>query len=170
MLNFAYGSNLCQRWLLSRVPCAQYEFVARLPGHELRFHKRSKDGSGKGNAWYTGIEHDVVWGAVVSVPGDEKPFLDQAEGLGHGYTERSLKVFDTVGEAHQVHGYIASASHIDDSLQPYVWYLRLISAGARALSLPVYYIESLLEIPTRVDMDRVRAKTAEVECGQSGPS
>ena len=36
--------------------------AAYLSGYTLRFHKKSKDGSGKCDAFYTGNPNDVVWG------------------------------------------------------------------------------------------------------------
>jgi hypothetical protein len=48
---FAYGSNMETARLRERMPSAKPLGVAKLSGHELRFHKRSKDGSGKCNAF-----------------------------------------------------------------------------------------------------------------------
>lgn len=49
---FAYGSNMCSGRLSERVSCT-FVAVARLAGHQLRFHKVSKDGSSKCDAFHT---------------------------------------------------------------------------------------------------------------------
>lgn len=51
ILYFAYGSNMSSARLRARVPSCRPIGIAFLPGHELRFHKRSKDGSGKCDAF-----------------------------------------------------------------------------------------------------------------------
>ncbi|MFP3882156.1 MAG: gamma-glutamylcyclotransferase family protein [Actinomycetota bacterium] len=143
MRNFAYGSNLCRSRMRERVPGATFGSVTRLPMHTLRFHKRSKDESGKADAYFTGDSADEVWGVIVEVPDDERNALDRAEGLGQGYTERDVTVYDLSGEAHQVTAYIADESAIDPSLRPYDWYKMLVVEGARAHGLPEQYIEDL---------------------------
>ena len=46
-ITFAYGSNMPSARLRGRCPSARAIGIAELRGHELRWHKRSKDGSGK---------------------------------------------------------------------------------------------------------------------------
>ena len=53
MLYFAYGSNMLTARLRERMPSCKPLGIAKLPGHALRFHKRSKDQSGKCNAFAT---------------------------------------------------------------------------------------------------------------------
>ena len=164
MKSFAYGSNLCRGWLLNRVPSATYEVVAQLPEHQLRFHKRSKDGSGKADAHYTGDKNDNVWGLVVNVPDSERGALDRAEGLNHGYEERKVTVHDEEGNSYQVSAYVAAASHIDASLRPFDWYLRLISEGATSQGLPSAYVATLTTELSVADHDTERIRNAEVRC------
>ena len=64
-----------------------------VPGHVFRFHKRSTDGSGKGDTFSTGNAADVVWGAIFDIDPRQRA-LDTAEGLGHGYEERTTTVFE----------------------------------------------------------------------------
>lgn len=111
--------------------------------HTLRFQKRSKDRSGKADAHFTGDSRDEVWGVIVEIPEDQRKALDKAEGLGQGYDDREVTVYDLNGEAHQVIAYIAEESAIDPSLRPYDWYKNLVVEGARAHSLPEEYIEGL---------------------------
>ena len=98
ILYFAYGSNMSTPRLRYRVPGCQFAFVARLPNYKLCFHKRSKDGSAKCNAFRTAEPTDVVIGAVYEIPTNEKPALDRAEGLGAGYHEEIVPVLSAKGE------------------------------------------------------------------------
>jgi hypothetical protein len=58
------------------------------------------------------------------------PALDDAEGLGSGYHEEIVHVLSPKGGEVVVCTYIADASFIDDSLQPYSWYKNFVLAGA----------------------------------------
>ena len=118
MLYFAYGSNMSTPRLRYRVPGCRFAFVARLPNYKLCFHKRSKDGSAKCNAFKTAEPTDVVIGVVYEIPTNEQPALDRAEGLGAGYHEEIVQVLSPEGEEVTVQAYIADAGFIDDSLQP----------------------------------------------------
>jgi hypothetical protein len=164
MKSFAYGSNLCRGWLTLRSPSATYDYLARLPAHELRFDKRSIDGSGKGNARFTGQQEDCVWGVVVDVPDKEKPGLDKAEGLGKGYDEQLIGVIDAAGQTHSVHAYFASSTHIDDSLKPYSWYLDLVVRGASARGLSEVYVNWLRGLESVEDTDPDRPTKAVTIC------
>src|SRR4249920_812082 len=90
---FAYGSNMLTARLRERVPSATAIGIGRLEGHVLCWDKRSwRDGSGKCDAEYTGQRSDVVWGVVFEFELEEKPALDQAEGLGNGYMEKMVNI------------------------------------------------------------------------------
>jgi len=115
---FAYGSNMCTARLRYRVPHCKAVITATLRQHTLRFHKRSQDGSGKCNACCTGSEIDNVIGVVFEIPQSEKPALDEAEGLGHGYHEEDVTVF-AADEPIPVKFYLADDDAIDDTLLPY---------------------------------------------------
>jgi hypothetical protein len=73
-----------------------------------------------------------VIGAVYEIPTNEKPALDDAEGLGSGYHEEIVRVLSAKGEEVVVCTYIADASFIDDSLQPYSWYKDFVLAVPKA--------------------------------------
>src|SRR5215472_14345628 len=98
ILYFAYGSNMDTTRLRYRAPSCRFHFVARLQNFQLRFHKRSNDGSGKCNAFYTGTPSDTVFGAVYEISLEEKPTLDRAEGLGRGYNEQRSSVHSPDGK------------------------------------------------------------------------
>ena len=65
MLYFAYGSNMSIRRLQSRDINPVKVNVARLYGHTLKFHKPSKDGSGKCDVFKTDDEKELFEKAFV---------------------------------------------------------------------------------------------------------
>lgn len=156
MLYFAYGSNMCAGRLRGRVASAQFSFVAQLPRYILRFHKRHKDGSGKGNAYCTGDTKDSIWGVVFEIRDDERPALDTAEGLGLGYYHATVTVIDPQGKPHEVFAYVAFPDKIDESLRPYGWYKRFVLDGARQYNLPAEYIQTIESTQDMDDPDQER--------------
>jgi len=156
MLYFAYGSNMCAGRLRERVPSALVLCKAKLSQHTFHLHKRSTDGSGKGNALETLNPADVVWGVVFEIDPAEKPRLDVAEGLGHGYQEKNATVADEDGREHLVVLYVAEPGAINDNLQPYSWYKRFVVEGARQHGLPVDYIARIESTPASDDPNHNR--------------
>jgi gamma-glutamylcyclotransferase len=151
MLNFAYGSNLLLSRIRERVPGVQLVGTAVLAHHQLRWHKRGQDGSGKCDVVARrGFE---VHGVLYEVPPDEKPGLDLAEGLGHGYDERRVTVRcggdDLVCTLYQ-------ATQVDLALAPYSWYKALVLAGARQHALPADYVDTLAAVVAVQDVDAAR--------------
>ena len=139
IIYFAYGSNMCTARLLYRVPGAALVGSATLKGHRLRFHKRSKDKSGKCNADFTGNVDDHI---LFTVPAAELGHLHRAEGRGYGYDDHSLKVQMPNGATVNALTYVAATTHIDDSLAPYGWYWDFVNAGAQEHGLPAMYSEA----------------------------
>jgi len=163
MLIFSYGSNMCIARLRRRTPSARPICVARLPGHALRFHKRSIDGSGKADAYVTNDDSDAVWGVVYELTADEKPDLDKAEGLGSGYDEKWVCVTSAEGSEQEVQLYVATA--IDASLRPYRWYRRYVVEGALQHGLPADYVKMIARQPCIADPDGERAAAnSDVAC------
>ncbi len=154
MLYFAYGSNMCPGRLRGRVPSATAVGVARLPRHVFRFHKCSTDGSGKGNAFLTGNTADVVWGVIFDIDLREKGALDDAEGLGYGYLEKTATVFD--GSNKPLQDTLYYATDIDNKLSPYTWYKRFVVEGAQQHGLPTNYIAEIDAMPAIEDKNRER--------------
>jgi gamma-glutamylcyclotransferase len=153
---FAYGSNMLTERLRERVPSAMPIGIGQLPGHALRWDKRSaRDASGKCDAEATGLQEDVVWGVVFELDPDEKPALDQAEGLGAGYLEKNVNVLTDAGSVRAVTYY---ATDKDPSLRPYHWYKALVIAGAREHGLPIGYRSRLELVVTVSDPDPARAR------------
>lgn len=152
MLVFAYGSNLLPARLLERTPSAQVVAAGRLPGHRLCWHMASSDGSGKCDvvADVAADVHGVVW----RLHPDDKPALDAAEALGHGYTERRLAVHTHQGI---VEAWTYVALRTDPALRPYDWYRDIVVAGARHHALPPAYVAALARTEAVADPDPLRA-------------
>ena len=128
-----------------RVPSASPLGIGQLRGHTLRWHKRSKDRSGKCDAEATKCETDVVWGVVFACRASEKSALDQIEGLGRGCDEKEVEILTETGV---VKASMYCATDKDPSLQPYHWYKAFVVNGAREHGLPQDYIDHLEAVPS----------------------
>ena len=146
----AYGSNLHPIRLSSRVPSAKLLGKGILNKKAIRFHKRSKDGSGKCNVVDDDKHQTFV--AIYKLNVSEKSLLDTIEGVGYGYRIEEVNVigFGTCFI------YIADESHIDDSLNPYTWYKELVLVGCVNLVFPSDYIERIRNIDADIDLDKQR--------------
>ena len=147
---------MCTGRLRRRVPSANFVGVAQLVGHSFRFHKRSNDGSGKGDAFETANPLDIVWVVIFDIDDRQKPTLDDAEGLGVGYAEKAATVLGENEQEYRVVLYVADASSIDDALRPYSWYKRFVVDGARQHGLTEEYVNVIAAIPDMEDPDRAR--------------
>ena len=149
MLYFSYGSNMSIRRLKDRVPSARVKTVATLPEHDLRFHKKSKDGSAKCDAHETNnLEHSVI-GVVFDIAESDKPELDRKEGLGNGYNQKEVSVTTVSGETITAITYYAT--NIDSELKPYHWYKHHVLTGANENGLPKKYVEKISNIESIPD-------------------
>jgi len=154
MKYFAYGSNMSLVRLRARTPSAVSRGRHDLYGHALKFHKSSRDGSGKCDAHYTGLEADVIMGVLYEIDPDEKHLLDEAEGLGHGYDQKVVSLVSVDGHSLTATTYVAT--HFNPMLKPYSWYLHHVLVGAREATLPESYIASLAAVETIQDPDQKR--------------
>ena len=158
-LYFAYGSNLLTTRLFARVgPCPR-RGIGWLDGYSLRFHKRGRDGSGKADAFYTGHELHRLYGALFELDNPQRQQLDRFEGAGYRCDQLPVRT-----EAGTVHAwvYLARATHLDSTLSPYDWYLRLVEYGARETLLPDDYVASIGAVATRPDPDQNRTRQHQV--------
>lgn len=157
---FAYGSNMATARLRARMPSAEPLGLATLPGHALRFHKRSKkDGSAKCDAFATPDEDAAVIGVLFKFDPAERGKLDAAEGAGKGYDARVVTVINDKGRRRKVLSYFASPDAIDPSLKPYTWYRDHVLAGAKEHHvLPDYVAEYIDAVEAVEDPDRERDK------------
>lgn len=151
-LNFAYGSNMLSARIRQRVPGAQLFGMATLRGHALRWHKVAKDESGKCDI-VAADPSSVVHGVLYEIPAHEKQHLDRAEGLGFCYEEKDVLVeFETA--MLKATAYVAT--HIDEDILPFTWYVALVIAGAVEHGLPIAYVDGLRAIDTKLDSDAQR--------------
>jgi len=127
---FAYGSNMCTARLVERTPSARAVGRARLDGHRLRFHKLSRDGSAKADAFRTDDPSDRVWGVVFEIEAVEETLLDEAEGYQRGYDKRGVTVVNDAGERIVATMYYAEPKAIVDDLLPYTWYRNFVVVGS----------------------------------------
>ncbi len=165
---FAYGSNMSTARLRERVPSCKPLGIATLPGHELRFHKRSIDESGKCNAFASGNDKSVI-GVLFSFDPAERAKLDKTEGVGSGYEHVMVTVINDKGRRRKVLTYLATPDHIDDSLKPYGWYKDFVLAGGREYGLPPKYIAECIESVEAVeDPDKERDKRQRATLGSPG--
>ena len=155
IITFAYGSNMPTARITDqrRCPSAKAMGCAELRGYELRWHKVSNDGSAKADIVKSDVAGASVFGVLYEIPLEEKPALDRAEGLGHGYEEVQIVVLHNGSEA-AVTAY--KATNIDPKLQPYTWYKALAAFGAREHTLPEAYIAQIEAVPAVEDPDRER--------------
>ena len=110
----------------------------RLDAHDLRFHKAGADGSGKCDAFFTDSVEHVVYGVLFDLDARDKPALDRAEGLGHGYDEKRVTVLSAGGAPVEALTYVAT--RIDRTLKPFSWYLGHVLIGSREAALPADYV------------------------------
>lgn len=147
-LNYlAYGSNLFPPRLSARIGIRGVLGTIELPGYQLRFNKRGADGSGKCSL--QPCHQERAYGVVYQICATDKPILDRIEGVGHGYRVE-LWPDKIYGECFL---YRAEKSALEDTLQPFDWYLAYVLAGAQHHGLPANYIAAIAAVPTRQDAD-----------------
>lgn len=162
---FAYGSNLCVERILARTPQATVAARGWVDGFQLVFHKRSRDGSGKADAFFTGSSEDRVWGAVYWLAASEKPIMDRYEGLGVDYEQRVVEVQTEVGSSLSAWVYTAHPATLDASARPYGWYKNFVVTGAAQHGLPADYCERLATVTELVDPNQRRDRKERARIG-----
>jgi len=155
MYYFSYGSNMSIRRLLARISSAKKLGIAKLHGHELKFHKISeKDNTAKCDAYETSDPMHNVIGVVFKIQSNEKAVLDKFEGLGHGYEEKYVYVELEEGNLIEVFTYYAIK--IDSALKPFHWYKEHVLIGAQENGLPEAYIRKIESVESIDDHDDER--------------
>lgn len=150
---FAYGSNMLTARLAQRVRGARPLGPAQLSRHQLRFHMRGSDGSGKCNVLNTGRVEDVVHGVVFEIDERRLPRLHVAEGPGYEFLELQVVMRD---EPLRAAVYRARPAWLDDALAPFLWYQYFVVAGGREHGLPEPYVRSIENMFARRDPNRWR--------------
>jgi len=123
LIYFAYGSNMLSRRLRARTPSAVAISTGFVEGRRLTFDKVSSDGSGKCDIEATFNSDDRVYGVVYEIDKSEKGELDKAEGLGHGYEEKTINICTSSGNCQAI-SYVASKK--EPALRPYHWYKAIV--------------------------------------------
>jgi len=157
MLYFSYGSNMSIRRIGRRIPSVRAVTVAKLPRHQLLFHKVGRDGSAKCDAAETPDTNAHVVGVVFDICASGERALDRAEGLGRGYDIKTVSVESRDGQLIDVATYYAT--HIDASLKPFHWYKTHVLVGAREHQLPDPYVQFIEGIESISDPDSIRHRS-----------
>ena len=139
--------------LQDRVPSAVPIGTFSLPNHKLVFHKHGRDDSAKCDAHHTHDPSDTVLGRLYEINELEKSALDRAEGLGNGYEEKIIRVFNTKNSFKAVTYY---ATNINSTLKPFTWYKQHVLIGAREANLPEGYIGTIEAISAIEDYNKAR--------------
>ena len=151
---FAYGSNMSIKRIKARLPSVEKVGIFSLAQHKLAFHKKGDDGSAKADAYFTANSNDKIIGLVFRLTSSDIEILDKIEGVGAGYEQKQVTVFNEQNESLLALTYYATK--IDSTLKPYPWYHHHVSIGATQASLPESYIESIESITTNQDPDAKR--------------
>ena len=151
---FAYGSNMSSPRLLQRLPQARYTGLARLSQHRLSFRKNDAGLSAKCDIQLTGRVADQVIGVIYDISFEDKQLLDQVEGLGTGYDEKTVEL--TTESGRTLFAVTYCAIDIDENLIPFHWYKQHVLRGAIEHNFPSEYIKLIETIPSKPDPDERR--------------
>lgn len=151
----AYGSNLHPYRLEDRVSFARPLGVVPMANHQVTFHKRSVDGSGKCNLFQN--ESAQSYGVLYEFDASHVENLHRAEGLGQGY-RRMQTAFTLEGKSYLPFLYVAESASISESLAPYHWYKDFVLLGAEYHNFPDIYLAELKSVPSLPDPNVGRAK------------
>jgi len=141
-------ARLAQR--IGSVPVVGVGMVVR---HRLLFHKRSRDGSGKCNCFYTGHQRDQVHGVVYAIRVQQRETLDKYEGNGY---RAGLVLVRSGHQWLRALTYLGLDEHLQEDLRPYDWYYHLVLAGATQHGLDRHYMATLRSITPQQDHDHAR--------------
>ena len=155
MLYFAYGSNMSVTRLTKRVPSANPLETGLLYGHKLIFHKVSKDGSGKCDAYETGSPLDCLEGVIYIIDPAHRNMLDNIEISSYGYKAKIVTI--EIGSDKQVQAFTYFAANIKKNLKPYHWYKHHVITGAKENDLTAEYIDRIRSVESIDDPDTDRS-------------
>lgn len=121
---FAYGSNINFNRMKRRVGDFLEPVIGKLNGYELKFNKKSKDGSGKANIVVN--PEEVIEGRLFELTDKQ---LIKLESYEKGYHREDVQINVEDKEISAI-TYVADANKIDNSLKPTEDYLDLIVCSA----------------------------------------
>jgi cation transport regulator ChaC/SOS response regulatory protein OraA/RecX len=152
VLHFAYGSNMSTPRLEKRVGTVRKRGIAKLDGFEIRFDKKSDDGSGKTNIAKM-MDGGTVWGVLFELTPEQMATLASRE---KGYATRDdLKV---IRDGVPVAATTFVAKKQTEGLKPTRTYLDYLIAGAREHQLPPEYIAKLQAVEVTVKSPTQRSR------------
>jgi gamma-glutamylcyclotransferase len=147
-LYFAYGSNMDSERFTERVGAARVGGIGSCLGYDLRFNKRSADGSGKANI--VTMRDGEIEGVVFELSGAQLARMDKFE---KGYHRERVSVV-VGGSVQGAITYIADSDQIADDLLPTREYLTLILNGAARFGLSDAYHRRLRGMPSSPEIQR----------------
>ncbi len=150
---FAFGSNMLSARLRARVGDFPAGIAGAVAGHQLRFHKRSGDGSAKCDSYCTNNSDDVLPGVAYQISAAQQVLLDRFEGRGYSKLEIGVNVD---GDRFAAYMYVAEPDYVDPDLAPYHWYKQFVIAGAREFALPSHHVRAISNIQAVTDPDNER--------------
>ena len=154
VIYFAYGSNLLFARLHARTPSIQNLGIGKLHNHRLSFTKPGGDGSGKCGIEKVDQSHHVL-GVLYQMHVEEKPILDEIEGVGHGYHDHPVEVHTESGAFDAFTYY---PTRLDCAYLPFDWYKRFVLTGAIENNFPAEYMAMIEAVEAIVDPDHERRK------------
>jgi cation transport regulator ChaC len=159
-LYFAYGANMFSRRIQSPniAPSAVAVDIGFVQGRRFTFGKVSRDGSGKCDIEITNNSSNRAYGVLYRVNAKDRENLNQAEGLGIGYSETNIQVVTAKG-TYTAMTYVGS--YKEAMLRPYQWYKAFVVAGAIEHGLPAEYIEWLRTFEAQADSNANRRSERE---------
>ena len=146
---FAYGSNLLFARLHARTPSIQNLGIGKLHNHRLSFTKPGGDGSGKCGIERVDEGHHVL-GVLYQMHVEEKPILDEIEGVGHGYHDHPVEVHTESGA---LNAFTYYPTRLDGDYLPFDWYKRFVLTGAIENDFPPEYTAMIEAVEAIIDPD-----------------
>lgn len=153
---FSYGSNMLGLRIKNRIDSYSIIGTGYIDNHSLRFHKKSKDESGKADAYYLSTLEEKVWGVIGEIDEKSKNILDRIEGLGMGYNQKEVTVHMSDEISIKALIYVADIDFIDPELKPYGWYKKFVIHGSLENSLPEEYIRKIEKVESIFDNNEER--------------
>ncbi len=138
LLYFAYGSNMCTRYLREYCPAAEPVMPAALANFHIEFRRFSTN-LGGGISTIQPAPGELVHGVLFAIPSAEIEVLDVLENVPDGlYTRDSFLMLDAAGEWRRAELYRIVTP--EGPFAPAEQYIEWMLEGAREHGLPDDYI------------------------------
>ncbi len=138
LLYFAYGSNMCTRYLRDYCPSAEPVMPAALANFHIEFRRFSTN-LGGGISTIQPAPGEIVHGVLFTIPTAEIEALDVLENVPDGlYTRETFMVLDAAGEWRPAELYRIVTP--EGPFVPAAQYIDWMLEGAREHGLPNDYV------------------------------